>query len=264
MNLKATGLDATPAGAKSAMFWVPGSERFMHSEGVGPERRPVEHGAKAIRILLIEDELQLATSLRDALKVEGFVTDHSTTGAEGLELGLTEAYDAAILDLGLPDMSGLSVLQAWRRAGRDLPVIILSARASWPERVSGLNSGADDYMAKPFEPEEVAARLWALIRRSHGRSDPVLRHGGLELRPSEHVVRVAGQEVELTAQERRILTYLLQRPGRIVSETQLADHIYDLDRSPISNGIQVSVGRLRRKLGKDVIQTVRGMGYKLR
>lgn len=201
--------------------------------------------------------------MREALKPEGFVVDSCLTGGEGLELGLTEDYDAAILDLGLPDMPGLDVLKAWRRAGRDLPVLILSARAAWPERVMGLNIGADDYMAKPFEPPEVAARLQALIRRRHGRADPVLRHGALEIRPAENTVSMTGREIELTSQERRILVYLMQRPNRIVSERELTDHIYDLESNRHSNGVQVYIGRLRKKLGREVIRTLRGMGYRL-
>jgi DNA-binding response OmpR family regulator len=167
-----------------------------------------------------------------------------------------------ILDLGLPDLQGLKVLKAWRGSGVDHPVLILTSRAAWTEKVEGLNAGADDYMAKPFEAGEVTARLNALIRRRAGRADPVLRRGRVELRPAEGLVRVDGRDVELTARELRILTYLMQRPGRVVSERDIADHVYSLDDERHSNSVQVYISRLRRKLGRETIRTFRGLGYR--
>ena len=215
-----------------------------------------------IRILLIEDEASLARRLRSALETRDFAVDWADNGQDGLQLGQTESYDAIILDLGLPDLRGLDILKRWRDQGLDHPVLILTSRAAWTEKVEGLNAGADDYVSKPFEAEEVAARLHALIRRRSGRADPVLRRGSIELRPAEGVVLASGQIIDLTAQERRILHFMMQRPGRIVSEAEIADHVYDMDSLRHSNGIQVYVGRLRRKLGRDVIRTYRGMGYR--
>ena len=153
-------------------------------------------------------------------------------------------------------------LKAWRAAGVDHPVLILTSRGAWTEKVEGLNAGADDYLAKPFETGEVTARLHALIRRRAGRADPVLRRGDIELRPAEGVVKVDSQTLQLTGQELRILMYLMQRPGRIVSEQDIAEHIYSLDDERQSNSVQVYISRLRRKLGKDTIRTFRGLGYR--
>lgn len=175
---------------------------------------------------------------------------------------MSEDYDAVILDLGLPDLPGLKILKAWRTSGVDHPVLILTSRSSWTEKVEGLNAGADDYLAKPFEAKEVAARLHALIRRRAGRADPVLRRGDIELRPAEGLAKVAGEPIELTGQELRILAYLMQRPGRIVSEQDIAEHVYALDSEHQSNSIQVYISRLRRKLGRDTIKTFRGLGYR--
>ena len=187
--------------------------------------------------------------------------DWTPSGEDGRTLGASADYDAVILDLGLPDLPGLKILTAWRRAGVDHPVLILTSRAAWTEKVEGLNAGADDYLAKPFEAAEVVARLHALIRRRAGRVDPVLRRGDIELRPAEGLVEVGGQVTPLTGRELRILTYLMQRPGRIVSEQDIAEHIYSLDDELQSNGVQVYISRLRRKLGRDVIKTHRGLGY---
>jgi two-component system OmpR family response regulator len=204
----------------------------------------------------------LADRLRTSLEREGFAIDWTASGEDGRDLGASEAYDAVILDLGLPDLPGLTILKAWRASGVDHPVLILTSRAAWTEKVEGLNAGADDYLAKPFEAGEVAARLNALIRRRAGRADPILRRGDIELRPAEGLVRVGAREIELTAQERRILVYLMQRPGRIVSEHDIAEHIYSMDDERQSNSVQVYIGRLRRKLGRDAIKTFRGLGYR--
>jgi len=215
-----------------------------------------------MKILLIEDDPRIGEPLSFALRKAGFVVDWAREGQDGQHLGETQAYDASILDLGLPDIRGLDILKAWRASGRTHPVLILTARGAWTEKVEGLNAGADDYMAKPFESAEVVARLHALTRRGAGRSDPVLRRGDIELSPTEGVVRMAGKTIDLTAQERRILMYLMQRPGRMASEAAIADHIYASDAERQSNSVQVYIGRLRRKLGKGVITTHRGMGYR--
>jgi len=215
-----------------------------------------------IRILVIEDDTELSRRLQQGLMQAGFAVDCARNGEDGMEYGRTETYDAVVLDLGLPDVPGLNILKRWRAAGRNFPVLILTARAAWTEKVEGLNAGADDYMAKPFQVAEVAARLNALIRRSEGRASPVLRRGEIELNPAEGVVRVGESTINLTAQELRVLTYLMSRPGRIVSQDELADHIYAFDSQRASNTIQVYIGRLRRKLGENVIRTIRGMGYR--
>lgn len=220
------------------------------------------HGRPAIRILLIEDDAALAGRLKAALERDGFAVDWTASGEDGRALGDSEGYDAVVLDLGLPDLSGLKLLKTWRASGVDHPVLILTSRAAWTEKVEGLNAGADDYMAKPFEAGEVTARLNALIRRRAGRADPVLRRGGVELHPAESLARVDGREIELTARELRILVYLMQRPGRIVSEQDIAGHVYSMDEERLSNGVQVYISRLRRKLGRDRIRTFRGLGYR--
>lgn len=211
---------------------------------------------------MVEDDRELAERLQRGLEQAGFAVDHADTGETGFEFGRDETYDAVVLDLGLPDMPGLSVLKRWRAGARDMPVLILTARAAWTEKVEGLNAGADDYMAKPFQVAEVAARLNALIRRAGGRASPVLRRGDIELHPAEGLARVAGESIELTAQELRILLYLMSRPGRIVSQDELADHCYAFDSQRMSNTIQVYVARLRKKLGRDAIKTIRGLGYR--
>ncbi|MGZ3276602.1 MAG: winged helix-turn-helix domain-containing protein [Caulobacteraceae bacterium] len=210
----------------------------------------------------MEDDAALAKGLKASLERDGFAVDWTQSGEDGCALGAAEAYDAVILDLGLPDLAGLKILKTWRSGGVDHPVLILTSRAAWTEKVEGLNAGADDYLAKPFEAGEVAARLHALIRRRSGRADPVLRRGDIELRPAEGLVRVAGQPMALTGRELRILMYLMQRPGRIVSEQDIVEHIYSMDDELQSNSVQVYISRLRRKLGRDAIKTFRGLGYR--
>jgi two-component system, OmpR family, response regulator len=172
-------------------------------------------------------------------------------------------HSAAVLDLGLPKLSGLDVLKRWRAASRSFPVLILSARGTWSERVEGLNAGADDYLGKPFQAAEVVARLRALIRRAFGIANPVLKHGDLTLDSASGQVAVAGKPVELTALELRMLSYLMHRPGRIVSQSELSDHVYGLENVRDSNTIEVYIARLRKKLGRDIIRTVRGLGYRV-
>jgi len=216
-----------------------------------------------MRILLVEDDPELARRLSDGLRSEGYVIEHAATGRMGLGLGRDEEFDAAILDLGLPDMQGVEVLRQWRKAERVMPVLILTARGSWTEKVEGLNAGADDYVTKPSHVQEIAARLRALMRRSAGRSSPVLTHNDIELSPASGTVTVAGKPVELTAQEFRVLNYFMHRHGRMISQNELIEHLYPLEEERDPNTIEVYIARLRRKLGRDVIKTHRGLGYKL-
>jgi two-component system, OmpR family, response regulator len=216
----------------------------------------------AIRILLVEDNPDLAQRLTEGLKGAGFAVDHAADGETGYRLGRSEDFDAVILDLGLPDMKGVDVLNRWRQAGREVPVLILTARGSWTEKVEGLNAGADDYITKPCHIQEIAARLRALIRRSAGKPTPTLVHNDIELSPASGTVTVAGKPVELTAQEFRILNYFMHRTGRIISQSELLDHLYSLETERDPNTVEVYVARLRRKLGRDAIKTLRGLGYR--
>jgi two-component system OmpR family response regulator len=216
-----------------------------------------------VRVLLVEDEPRLARRLASALAEAGYAVDAASDGERAEFLGQTERYDAAVLDLGLPRMDGLTVLRRWRDAGQTLPVLVLTARGSWHEKVQGIDGGADDYLAKPFRMEELMARLRALIRRSAGRMEPMLHCGAVTLDPRTAKVTRDGAPVRLTAHEFRVLSYLMHHPGKIVSQSELVEHIYasDLDRD--SNTVEVFIARLRRKLGPSVIETVRGLGYRV-
>jgi two-component system, OmpR family, response regulator len=216
-----------------------------------------------IRILLVEDDPELARRLCERLRSEGFVVEHAASGKLGLELGREEDFDAAILDLGLPDIQGIEVVRQWRRQNRPLPILILSARTSWTEKVEVLNAGADDYITKPSHVQEIAARLRALVRRSAGRSSPVLVHNGIELSPASGTVVMDGKPIDLTAQEFRILNYFMHRHGRLISQNEIIEHLYPLEAERDPNTIEVYIGRLRKKLGHDVIKTHRGLGYRL-
>ena len=216
-----------------------------------------------MRILVVEDEPTLAAQLAEGITSVGYVVDVAHNGVDGHFMGETEPYDAVILDLGLPKRDGLSVLRAWRADGHAMPVLILTARDSWREKVEGIDSGADDYLGKPFATEELLARLRALVRRASGRADPILRHGGLELDPRAGRVTLDGTLVALTAMEYRILSYLMHRPDRAVSQSELVEHVYAQDFDRDSNTIEVLIGRLRKKLGKEAIVTLRGLGYRL-
>lgn len=193
----------------------------------------------------------------------GFTIERADNGADGYVMAIEERYDAIILDLGLPQMSGLDVLRKWRAAEMKVPVLVLTARGSWPEKVDGLNAGADDYITKPFHIPEVVARLNALIRRSAGIASPTLSHKGITLDMSAGKTELNGEPIELTARELRMLSYFMHRIGRIVSQAELTEHLYSLDESRESNTIEVYVSRLRRKLGADVIKTIRGLGYRM-
>jgi two-component system OmpR family response regulator len=214
-----------------------------------------------MRVLVVEDDPELSRQLKAALTEAGYAVDHSADGEEGHYLGDTEPYDAIVLDLGLPELDGVSVLKKWRQAGKTVPVLILTARGQWGEKVSGFDAGADDYVTKPFHMEEVLARLRALIRRSAGHASSELVCGPVRVDTSSGRVSVDGNPVKLTAQELRLLTYLMHHQGKVVSRTEITEHIYDQDFDLDSNTIEVFVGRIRRKLGVDLIQTVRGLGY---
>ncbi|MEJ2517347.1 MAG: response regulator transcription factor [Methyloceanibacter sp.] len=216
-----------------------------------------------MRILLVEDDDEIAKRLTTGLSQAGFTVERADNGTDGYTMGLDEEYAAAVLDLGLPEMQGIDVLKRWRSAHRALPVLILTARGTWAEKVDGLNAGADDYVTKPFHVPEVAARLRALVRRASGLSSAVLTHRGIELDTGSGSVLLNGTPVKLTAREMKMLTYFLHRIGRIVSQAELAEHLYALEDSRESNTIEVYVSRLRRKLGADIITTVRGLGYRM-
>ena len=216
-----------------------------------------------MRLLLVEDEPTLRRQLRQALAGAGYVVDEADNGREAQFLGDTENFDAVVLDLGLPVLDGLSVLQRWRAAGRTMPVLILTARDNWSEKVAGIDAGADDYLTKPFHTEELLARLRALIRRASGLASPVLQCGELALDTRSARVTVAGQPIALTSQEHKLLAYLMHRPGALVSRTELTEHLYAQDFDRDSNTIEVFVARLRKKLPADTIETVRGQGYRL-
>jgi two-component system, OmpR family, response regulator len=217
----------------------------------------------SLRILVVEDETRLREQLSSAIQGAGYAVDCIDNGERADFLGQTEAYDAAILDLGLPEMDGLTVLRRWREAGIVMPVLILTARGSWHEKVQGIDGGADDYVSKPFRMEEVLARLRALIRRSAGQITPELRCGAVALDPRTSKVTLNGTLVKLTGHEFRVLSYLMHHRGRIVSQTELTEHIYSQDFDRDSNTVEVFIGRLRRKLGTSLIETVRGMGYRI-
>ena len=216
-----------------------------------------------MRILVVEDEPDLARQLCETLSEAGYTVDVTGDGEEGHFLGDTEPYDAVVLDLGLPTLDGLTILERWRRDERHMPVLILTARDRWSEKVAGFDAGADDYVTKPFQTEEVLARLRALIRRSSGHSSAILDCGPVTLDTRSGKVLVDGRAVKLTAQEYKILSYLLHHQDKIVSRTELTEHIYDQDFDRDSNTIEVFIGRLRKKLAVNIIHTMRGLGYRL-
>jgi two-component system OmpR family response regulator len=214
-----------------------------------------------MRLLVVEDDRDLNRQIVAALENAGYAVDRALDGEEGWFLGDTEPYDAIVLDIGLPKRDGVAVLEAWRRAGRTTPVLILTARDRWSDKVQGFDAGADDYVAKPFHMEEVLARLRALLRRAAGHATNELVAGPVRLDARAGRVSVDGAVVKLTSHEYRLLSYLMHHAGRIVSRTEIVEHLYDQDFDRDSNTIEVFVGRLRKKLGVDVIQTLRGLGY---
>lgn len=216
-----------------------------------------------MRILLVEDDKDLSRQLKGALADAGYAVDHAPDGEEAQFLGETEPYDAVILDLGLPKVDGVSVLERWRRGNVSTPVLILTARGAWSEKVAGFDAGADDYLTKPFHTEELLARLRALLRRSAGHAAPSLSVGGLRLDPRAARASVNGEPLRLTSLEYRLLHYLMMHHGRVISRTELVEHLYDQDFDRDSNTIEVFIGRVRKKIGSDRIDTVRGLGYRL-
>ncbi|WP_101050259.1 response regulator transcription factor [Macromonas nakdongensis] len=216
-----------------------------------------------MRVLLVEDEPTLAAQLAQALGEAGYAVDRADNGRDAWFQGGVETYDAVVLDLGLPVLDGLSVLQRWRREGMNAPVLILTARDQWHDKVAGIDAGADDYLTKPFHTEELLARLRALIRRASGLASAVLRCGPLVLDTRSGHVSVDGQAVALTGHEYRLLAYLMHRPNALVSRTDLTEHLYAHDHDRDSNTIEVFVARLRKKLPPGLIDTVRGLGYRL-
>ena len=216
-----------------------------------------------MRILLVEDDPTLRAQLRAGLQEAGYAVDEADNGRDAHFLGDTESFDAVVLDLGLPVLDGLSVLKRWRSQRRVMPVLILTARDNWSEKVAGIDAGADDYLTKPFHMEELLARLRALIRRASGLASPLLQCGELALDTRSGRVTLQGQTVALTSHEYKVLEYLMHRPGAVVSRTELTEHIYAQDFERDSNTIEVFVGRLRKKLPPTLIETVRGLGYRL-
>jgi two-component system OmpR family response regulator len=216
-----------------------------------------------MRVLVVEDEPNLLRQLKSALEGAGYAVDTATDGEDGQYLGSTENYDAVVLDLGLPEIDGLTVLDRWRKAGKAMPVLVLTARDSWSDKVAGLDAGADDYLAKPFQTEELIARLRALIRRAAGQATSELTAGGVRLDSRSGRVTLDGEPVKLTAQEFKLLSYLMHHKGKVVSRTELIEHIYDQDFDRDSNTIEVFITRIRKKLGADLISTTRGLGYSL-
>lgn len=216
-----------------------------------------------MRVLIVEDDPDLARQLKGALSDAGYAVDHAPDGEEGQFLGDTEPYDAIVLDLGLPKIDGVSVLERWRKDGIATPVLILTARDGWSQKVAGFDAGADDYLTKPFHTEELLARLRALLRRTAGHASAVLQCGELMLDPKAARASVKGEPLRLTSLEYRLLHYLMMHQGRVISRTELVEHLYDQDFDRDSNTIEVFIGRLRKKLGADRIETVRGLGYRL-
>ncbi|PPD00678.1 MAG: DNA-binding response regulator [Hyphomicrobium sp.] len=214
-----------------------------------------------MRVLLVEDEPVISANIATALSSVGCLTDVSSDGEDAWFRGDTEDFDLVILDLGLPKMDGLAVLKRWRSAGRKMPVLILTARGSWPERVEGIDAGADDYLAKPFQIEELIARVRALVRRAAGQSSPILEAGPVAVDTRQMRVTVNGAALPLSPLEYRLVAYLILHQGRVVSPSELIEHLYGDDDARDANALEALVTRLRRKVGSDVIQTRRGFGY---
>lgn len=214
-----------------------------------------------MRALVVEDEREIASDMATSLVAAGFAVEMCHDGEEAWFLGDTEDYDAVILDLGLPKLDGLTVLRRWRAEGRDMPVIVLTARDGWTSRVEGINSGADDYLTKPFQMEELIARVRAVLRRTHGHSGPTLTAGTLALDTSQMRLTIDGKVVPLTPLEYRLVSYLVHHKGRVISSVELREHVYGDEEARVANAVEALIVRLRRKLGPDFIETRRGLGY---
>tara|TARA_B100000989_G_scaffold253561_1_gene202016 strand:- start:145 stop:807 length:663 start_codon:yes stop_codon:yes gene_type:complete len=216
-----------------------------------------------MRVLLVEDDPNLLKQIKQSLEDNGYTVDVASDGEEGHFLGDTEPYDTVILDLGLPKIDGLTVLEKWRKDNKKFPVLILTARDRWSEKVSGFDSGADDYVTKPFQMEELLARLRALIRRSAGHASSDIECGPLKIDTKSNKVFINGTKLKLTSHEYKIIEYFLHHQDKIITRTELTEHIYDQDFDRDSNTIEVFIGRLRKKLGANLIKTERGYGYRL-
>ncbi|MGI2031108.1 response regulator transcription factor [Rhizobium panacihumi] len=216
-----------------------------------------------MRILLVEDDPLIARDITHHLTRAGYLVEHEKDGESGWYRGDSEEFAAVVLDLGLPTMDGLSVLKRWRTAERELPVLILTARGNWEERVEGIDAGADDYLAKPFQMPELLARLRAIIRRSQGTASPVLSAGRMKIDPRSRTVSLDGEPADLTPLEYRCLHYLMANAERHVSQLELTEQLYAQDFERESNSVEVLIGRLRKKFGKDLITTRRGYGYRI-
>jgi DNA-binding response OmpR family regulator len=214
-----------------------------------------------MRILVVEDDAKVAGAVSSALEASGYLVDLVGDGEAAWFKGSTESYSAVVLDLGLPNMDGLSVLRRWREEGRDFPVLILTARGTWSERVEGIDAGADDYLPKPFRVEELLARLRAILRRTIGTSSPLITIGQLSLDTRQMRVSLDGRAIHLSPQEYRLVSYLMQHAGRVVSQRELTEQLYAQDFERESNAVEVMVGRVRKKLGNNLIETRRGFGY---
>ena len=219
-----------------------------------------------MRILVVEDEVSLRAQLEAQLRKVGYAVDAAADGEDGFYLGREHPFDLAVVDLGLPKLSGIDVIRRWREAGRTFPVLILTARGRWQDKVEGLNAGADDYLTKPFQAEELHARINALLRRAAGVATSVLRCGPITLDLTAHTVQVDSLPLELTSYEYKVLEYLMLNRGKVISKTELTEHVYDQDFDRDSNVIEVFIGRLRRKLDPDnryqPVETLRGRGYR--
>src|SRR4051812_4156210 len=226
-------------------------------------QRRVRYNRSTVRILIVEDEARLAKQLAASLGDAGYAVDAAGDGARADFLAQTERYDAIVLDLGLPKVDGLPLIRRWRDAGLAVPVLVLTARGSWHEKVQGIDSGADDYVAKPFRMEEVLARIRAVIRRASGQVAPELRCGDITLDARLMRVTRDGAPVKLTSHEFRVLSYLMHHKGRVVSQAELTEHIYAQGFDRDSNTVEVFIARLRRKLGTSFIETIRGLGYRV-
>jgi two-component system, OmpR family, response regulator len=217
-----------------------------------------------MRILLVEDDVRIARDIQRALEANGYLVDHAADGEDALFRGENESFDGAVLDLGLPGIDGMTILKQWRAAGIQVPVVVLTARGRWTERVAGIDAGADDYLPKPFEMDELLARLRAILRRSAGTGSPVLEHGALAIDTRAMKVTIDGEPVQLTPLEYRLVVLLMHNRGRAVSQLEITEHLYSQDFERDSNAVEVLIGRLRRKLKRDIIETRRGYGYAIR
>jgi two-component system OmpR family response regulator len=216
-----------------------------------------------LKLLVVEDDAELSAKLVEALRIAGYAVDACGDGRQAEFLGATESYDAALVDLGLPHLDGLSLLRAWREQGRVFPVLIITARGRWHDKLAGFEAGADDFLVKPLHIAEVVLRIQALIRRASGHASAVLRCGALELDTHTSRFLLDGAPLQLTAQEHKILAYLMHHPQRVVTRSEFWEHVYERDAEVDSNSVDVLIGRIRRKLGAKLLHTVRGMGFRL-